>query len=190
MPSSSLRCVVVGALNMDLVVRVEQLPQRGETVTGGDLLRAAGGKGANQAVALARLGAEVSMVGRVGHDAFGRELSRLIRDAGVSTRWVQGADRPTGTALIFVDANGENAIAVAPGANEELLPEDVPRRAIEAADVLVAPLEAPLATIEEAFRLARLASVRTVLNAAPATRLPRSVLDLSDVVVCNEVELA
>src|SRR5690242_21819239 len=100
MPSSSLRCVVVGALNVDLVVRVEQLPQRGETVTAGDLLRAAGGKGANQAVALARLGADVSMVGRVGHDAVGRQLSRLMRDAGVSTRRAQGANRTTGTALI------------------------------------------------------------------------------------------
>lgn len=130
------------------------------------------------------------MVGRVGHDAFGRELSRLMRDAGVSTRWVQGADRPTGTALIFVDSRGENAIAVSPGANHELLPEDVPRRAIEAADVVLAALEVPLAAIEEAFRLARLAAVRTVLNAAPATRLPESLLDLADVIICNEVELS
>jgi ribokinase len=190
MPSPSLRCVVLGALNMDLLVRVEQLPRPGETVTGEDLLRAAGGKGGNQAVALARLGAEVSMVGRVGHDAFGRELSRLMRDAGVSTRWVQGADRPTGTALIFVDSRGENAIAVSPGANHELLPEDVPRRAIEAADVVLAALEVPLASIEEAFRLARAATVRTVLNAAPATRVPRSLLDLADVIICNEVELS
>jgi len=187
---SPLRCVVVGALNMDLLVRVEELPRPGETVIGEDLLRAAGGKGANQAVALARLGAEVSMIGRVGHDAFGRELERLMRDAGVSTRWVQGAERPTGTALIFVDARGENAIAVSPGANHELLPEDVPRRAIEAADVVVAALEVPLASLEEAFRLARFASVRTVLNAAPATRVPASLLDLADVIICNEVELA
>jgi ribokinase len=185
-----LRCVVLGALNVDLVVRVEQLPRPGETVMGEDLLRTAGGKGANQAVALARLGAEVSMVGRVGHDAFGRELSRLMRDAGVSTRWVQGAERPTGAALIFVDSEGENCIAVAPGANAELLPEDVPRRAIEAADVVVAALEVPLASLEEAFRLARLAGVRTVLNAAPAGRVPDSLLALADVIICNEVELA
>jgi ribokinase len=175
---------------MDLVVRVEQLPRPGETVTGEDLLRAAGGKGGNQAVALARLGAEVSMVGRVGRDAFGRELSQLLRDAGVSTRWVQGADRPTGTALILVDSWGENSIAVAPGANQELPPEDIPRRAIEGADVVVAQLEVPLASVEEAFRLARLADVRTLLNAAPARSLPESLLDIADVVVCNEVELA
>jgi ribokinase len=185
-----LRCLVIGGLNMDLVVQVQQLPRPGETVVGEDLLRAGGGKGANQAVAAARLGAEVSMVGRVGHDAFGRELSRSLRDADVSTRWVQGADRPTGAALILVDSLGENSIAVAPGANQELLPEDIPRRAIEAADVLVAQLEVPLASIEEAFRLARLASVRTVLNVAPASRVPESLLDLADVLICNEVELA
>jgi ribokinase len=186
----ALRCVVLGGLNMDLVVQVEQLPRPGETVVGEDVLRAAGGKGSNQAVALARLGAEVSMVGRVGHDAFGRELTRLLRDACVSSRWVQGADRPTGAALIIVDARGENSIAVAPGANAELLPGDVPRRAIEAADVVVAPLEVPHATIEEAFRLARLGSVRTVLNVAPAAPVAGSLLDLADVIVCNEVELA
>ena len=174
---------------MDLVVQVQQLPRPGETVVGEDLLRAAGGKGGNQAVAAARLGAEASMVGRVGHDAFGRELSRLLRDAGVSTRWVQGADRPTGAALIYVDSLGENSIAVAPGANLELLPEDVPRRAIEGAEVVVASLEVPLASIEEAYRLARLASVRTVLNVAPVGRVPGSLLELSDVLICNEVEL-
>jgi ribokinase len=185
----SLRCLVIGALNMDLVVQVERLPRPGETIVGEDLLRAAGGKGGNQAVAAARLGADVSMVGRVGHDAFGRELSRLLRDADVSTRWVQGAERPTGAALIFVDSHGENSIAVAPGANLELLPEDVPRRAIEAAEVVVASLEVSIASIEEAFRLARLASVQTVLNVAPATRVPTSLLDLADVIICNELEL-
>ncbi len=175
---------------MDLVVRVPDLPRPGETVTGGDLLRAAGGKGSNQAVAAARLGASVSMVGRVGHDAFGRELSRGLRDAGVATRWVLGCDRPTGAALIVVDEHGENSIAVAPGANEALLPEDVPARLIQSADVVAAPLEVSLASIEEAFRLARLAHARTVLNAAPARRLPRSLLELVDVLICNEVELA
>jgi ribokinase len=185
-----LRVLVVGSLNMDLIVRVPHLPRPGETIVGEDLLRAPGGKGANQAVAAARLGASVAMVGRVGHDAFGRELSRGLREAGVATRWVRGADRPTGAALIVVDARGQNSIAVAPGANQTLLPEDVPLRAIQTSDVLVAPLEVPLPTIEEAFRLARLAGVLTVLNAAPAGWLPRSLLALADVVICNEVELS
>jgi len=185
-----LRVVVVGGINMDLVVRVPRLPRPGETVAGDNLLRAPGGKGANQAVALARLGASVTLVGRVGHDAFGRELSLGLREAGVATRWVLGADRPTGAALIMVDESGENSIAVAPGANGDLLPEDIPRRVIEAADVVSAALEVPLPSIEEAFRLARLAGVRTVLNAAPAVPVPSSLLRVSDVVVCNEVELA
>jgi ribokinase len=185
-----LRVVVLGGLNIDLIVRVAQLPRPGETVAGDDLLRAPGGKGGNQAVAIARLGASVTMVGRVGHDPFGRELSGSLRDAGISTRWVLGSDRSTGAALIVVDERGENTIAVAAGANSDLLPEDVPRRAIDAADVVVASLEVPLASIEEAFRLARLAGVRTVLNAAPARTVAASLLALSDVLICNEIELA
>jgi ribokinase len=185
-----LRAVFIGALNMDQLVRVARLPRPGETVTGGDLLRAPGGKGSNQAVAAARLGASVAMIGHVGRDAFGRELSRSQREVGVSTRWVRGSDRPTGTALICVDERGENAIAVAPGANLEPLDRDVPRGALRAADVLVASIEVPLASIEEAFRLAREVGVRTVLNAAPAQSLQHSMLELCDVVICNETELA
>jgi len=189
-PFAQLRAAFIGALNMDQIVRVPQLPRPGETVLGGDLLRAPGGKGSNQAVAAARLGASVAMIGRVGRDAFGRELSRSLRSVGISTRWVRACERPTGTALIFVDQRGENAIAVSPGANEQLLPEDMPRRAIAATDVLVAALEVPLASIEEAFRVARAAGVRTVLNAAPAQALPGWMLELCDVVICNETELA
>ncbi|MDQ6675471.1 MAG: ribokinase [Chloroflexota bacterium] len=184
-----VRVVIVGSLNMDLIVNVPHLPRPGETVIGDSLLRAPGGKGANQAVAAARLGASVTMIGRVGHDSFGRDLTRGLRDEGVSTRWVRGSERPTGAALIQVDENGENTIAVAPGANAELLPEDIPRKAIEAANVVVAPLEVPLASIEESFRLARQVGVRTMLNAAPAQVVPRSLLDLSNVVICNQVEL-
>src|SRR5579864_9320508 len=185
-----LRLVVIGGLNMDLVVRVPQLPRPGETVTGEDLLRAAGGKGANQAVAAARLGASVTLVGRVGYDAFGRDLKRSLRDAHVNTRWVLGCQRPTGAALIFVDEAGQNSIAVAPGANNELLPDEIPARVVERADVVVAPLEVPLASIDEAFRLARHAGVRTVLNAAPAQAVAPALLRHADVVICNEVELA
>lgn len=187
-----LRVVVVGSLNMDLIVRVERLPRPGETVAGDSLLRAAGGKGANQAVAAARLGADVTMVGCVGRDSFGHELKRGLRDEGVSTRWVRSSDRATGAALIEVDDRGENSIAVASGANTALLPEDIPRKVIEASDVVTSVLEVPVPSIEEAFRLARLASpaVRTVLNTAPAMRVPLSLLRVTDVVICNEHELA
>ena len=185
-----LRVVVVGSLNMDLLVRVPQLPAPGETVMGDSLLQAAGGKGANQAVAAARLGSRVRMVGRVGRDAFGRALSRGLRAEGISTRWVRPADQPTGAALIAVDAHGENCIVVAPGANVQLAPADLPERTIAAAEVVVAQLEVPPPTIAAAFRLARAGGARTVLNAAPAQPVPPDLLALSDVVIANEPELA
>jgi ribokinase len=186
-----LRVVVLGGLNMDLIVQVQRLPKPGETVSGDSLMRAPGGKGANQAVALARLGAQVTMVGRVGRDSFGRDLKRSLRDEGVFVRAVHvSAERSTGAALIEVDDHGENSIAVATGANQEVLPDDLPRRAIETADVVAAALEVPLGTIEAAFQRARSAGVRTVLNVAPAQPVPAALLHLSDVVICNEHELA
>jgi ribokinase len=185
-----LRLVVIGGLNMDLIVRVARLPKPGETVAGDSLLRAPGGKGANQAVAAARMGASVSMVGRVGRDSFGRELKRSLRDASVSRRWVHTSSRrSTGAALIEVDEHGENSIAVAIGANADVLPEDIPRRAIQKADVVAAALEAPLVGIAEAFRVARSAGVRTVLNVAPAQSVPPDLLGMTDVVICNQHEL-
>jgi ribokinase len=131
------------------------------------------------------------MVGCVGRDSFGRELKRSLRDEGVSTRWVQSdaSERSTGAALIEVDAHGENSIAVAPGANAGLLPEDIPRRAVQSADLVSAALEVPLGAIAEAFRLARAGGVRTVLNVAPAQPVPASLLRATDVVICNEHEL-
>lgn len=185
-----LQVVVIGGLNMDLFVQVQRLPQPGETVAGDSLLRAPGGKGANQAVAAARMGAAVVMVGRVGRDSFGRELKRSLRDEGVATRSVHTSSaRSTGAALIEVDEHGENSIAVATGANLEVLNDDLPRRAIRTADVVSAALEVPLGTIAEAFRLARLGGARTVLNAAPAQPIPVALLQLTDVVICNEHEL-
>jgi ribokinase len=185
-----LRVVVIGGLNMDLIVRVQRLPKPGETVAGDSLLRAPGGKGANQAVAAARMGAWVAMVGRVGRDSFGRELKRSLRDEGVSTRWVRlSSERSTGAALIEVDEHGENSIAVAIGANANLLAEDIPRRVVQTVDVVSAALEVPLGTLEEAFRLARAAGVRTVLNVAPAQPVPAALLRMTDVVICNQHEL-
>ena len=176
---------------MDLIVQVQRLPKPGETVAGDSLMRAPGGKGANQAVALVRLGAQVTMVGRVGRDSFGRELKRSLRDEGVLVRAVQvSSERSTGAALIEVDERGENSIAVATGANREVMPDDLPRRAIETADAVAAALEVPLETIAAAFQRARSAGVRTVLNVAPAQPVPAALLHLTDVVICNEHELA
>lgn len=184
------RLIVIGGLNMDLIVRVPRLPRPGETISGGPFRRVPGGKGANQAVAAARLGAEVGLVGRVGRDAFGRELTRALRAEGIRTNLVRAATEPTGVALIVVDEAGENSIAVASGANRLLRPTDLPADLRAAGDVLVAPLENPLETQAHALRAARAAGVRTVLNTAPAQPLPAALLANADVLIANEHELA
>lgn len=181
------RVVVVGSLNMDIVARVERLPTAGETVLGGTYFQAPGGKGANQAVAAARLGARVAMVGRVGDDAFGRELRRNARADGVDVRHVKTADAPTGIALIAVDDRGQNQIVVAPGANATLATADVEALSatIARADLVLLQLETPLETIAAAAR----AGKRVLLNAAPARPGLERVLPNVHVLVVNEPEL-
>jgi ribokinase len=159
---------VVGSLNLDLVIRVAELPGPGETVRGGDLFRYPGGKGANQAVAAARLGRRVAMVGCVGDDQAGRELLASLAAAGVDgsrVRVVEGV--PSGTACITVSEDGENQIVVSPGANARLTPDDVAAApAVRAAAVTLLQLEVPLETVAAA---ARTAGGRVVLNPPPAT---------------------
>jgi ribokinase len=154
------RLTVVGSINLDLVVRGAQLPRPGETVTGASFSRGPGGKGANQAVAAARLGAEVRMVGAVGNDAFAGEALAGLREAGVKARWLP-KDAPTGVALITVDATGETTIVVAPGANAELRPEELSLLPDEA---VLCQQEIPAETVERAADVAP----RFFLNAAPA----------------------
>ena len=163
--------VVVGSINMDLVARMVRLPRPGETVPGDDFQTIPGGKGANQAVAAARLGARVTMIGRVGDDSFGETLRRSLTDFGVSTEHVlvtKGCS--SGVALIGVEATGANSITVIAGANGRLTPHDVESRAdvIASADALIVQLETPLDTVATAIRLAREAGVRTILDPAPA----------------------
>ena len=190
MELSARRIMVVGSLNLDLVVQVERLPLPGETTLGGQLLSAAGGKGANQAVAAARLGAAVSMVGRVGRDTWGRLLVQTLRGEGVDTRHVRRTAGPSGVALITVDRRGENCIAVAPGANAALQPSDLPTRLAGRVDSLVVQLETPLPTVEAALQRARAEGVWAILNAAPALEAARLLLDKADVLIVNERELA
>ncbi len=182
--------LVVGSLNMDLVVPVERHPGPGETVIGGDLQRFPGGKGANQAVAAARLGARVRMVGRVGEDAYGEELKRGLEAEGIQTAAVRRVAGPTGVALISVSADGQNAIIVSPGANARLRPEDLAPELFEDAGVVVLQLETPLETVQRAAELGRAAGARVLLNAAPAQTLPPELLRLLDVLVVNEFEAA
>jgi ribokinase len=172
---------VVGSTNMDLVARAERLPRPGETVADASFARIPGGKGANQAVAAARLGADVRFVGCVGRDDFARELLDALRADAVVPDVVE-SDEPTGVALIVVDSGGENTIVVAPGANSRLRPEDID---VGDADAVLVQLEVPLAAVEEAARQARF----FCLNAAPARRVPAELLARVDLLVVNRYEL-
>lgn len=183
--------IVVGSSNTDLVVAVHTIPRPGETVLGGDLRQAQGGKGANQAVAARRAGAEVTFVACLGDDRFGDTALAALAAEGIQTgdiRRVAGV--PSGVALISVAASGENAIVVAPGANAHLTVEDIGRArpAFEAARIVVAQLEVPLAAVGRAFALARACGATTLLNPAPAMPLPVDLLALTNLLVCNESE--
>ena len=189
---SKPKIVVVGSSNTDMVVRSAELPRPGETRLGGEFLVAAGGKGANQAVAAARAGGLVTFVACVGDDVFGRAAPAAFRRERIDTRFVRvvrGA--ASGVALIMVDARGENLISVASGANSLLSPADVDRaeKAIAAADCLVVQLETPLSAVKRALELARRHGVLTLLNPAPAQTLPRGILRLVDVLTPNRTEM-
>ena len=184
--------VVVGSLNADLVVRTPRFPAPGETTTGTDFAVYPGGKGANQAVAAARLGACVVMVGRVGRDDHGRLLRRSLTAAGVDAEPVtDDEDAATGVAVITIDASGQNQIVLAPGANARLRPEDVEgrRSVIEGAAVVLLQFEVPLETVEAAARIAHGAGVAVVLDPAPARPEALALLPLASFVTPNETEL-
>ena len=184
---------VVGSLNMDLIARTPRFPQPGETIIGSDFHTVPGGKGANQAVAAARLGAQVSMVGRVGRDAFASPLLDNLAAAGVDHTFViQDPEAATGVALIAVDDAGQNSIIVASGANVRLSPADVDgaEAAIAGADALLLQLESPLETVTRAAKVARAHGVSVILNPAPARPLPGALLSLVDVLIPNESETA
>lgn len=187
------RIVVVGSSNTDLILRLPHIPKPGETVLGGQFLTAAGGKGANQAVAAARAGGRVAFVGCVGRDAFGQRAREGLEAEGIDTSHLRSRRAaPSGVALIFVAATGENAIGVAPGANGLLGPGDVRRAAglIRNADCLLVPLEIPLETVAEAVHTARQAGVPVILNPAPARPLPDPLLRGLSVLTPNETEAA
>jgi ribokinase len=190
---AALQIVVVGSTNTDLVVTVPHIPKPGETVLGGDLRQVAGGKGANQAVAAARLGASVTFVGRVGQDDYGRQTLVNLQTERIDTRHLQStAGLASGIALISVQAEtGENSIVVAPGANSALSPADIVSAgpAIAAAQVLVVSLEIPLETVQAAISFAHNQGLKVVLNPAPARALPRELLAQVDVLTPNEEEL-
>ena len=184
--------LVVGSINMDLVVNTDRFPGPGETVLGQSFCTFPGGKGANQAVAARRLGAQVSMIGCVGKDAFGQELLKTLTDEGIDTRYIATvADVATGVALITL-SDSENSIVVVPGANHALTPEhlEAAEAAFRAADVVLCQLEIPMPTVEAAAALAARFGKPFLLNPAPAVPLPAALLSGTTLLTPNEHELA
>ena len=187
------RVAIVGSLNADLVVRTERRPGGGETVIGSDLAVGSGGKGANQAVAAARLGAEVAMLGALGDDAFGRRLRDAILAEGIDdSAVVPLPDTASGTAMIIVDAAGENSIVVSPGANQRLSPAMVDERRswFDGAAVLGLCLEVPVETVLAAARHGHAAGATVIVNLSPFAPVPPELLALTDLLLVNEHELA
>jgi ribokinase len=185
--------LIVGSLNMDIVVRSPRIPKPGETILGSEMHMIPGGKGANQAVAAARLGARATMVGRLGQDAFAKPLLENLEASQIDHTYViSDSVSTTGVALIVVDDIGENSIVVASGSNMRLSPADIDNAeaAFKGAKVVLLQLENPKETVLRAAELARAHSVRVILNPAPAQTLPKALLALVDVLIPNETETA
>ena len=182
---------VVGSLNADLVVRAPRFPQPGETISGDDLQIIPGGKGANQAVAAARQGVSVSMIGRVGNDSFGPELINNLKRNNVDTFHIQiDPHSATGTAIIVVDSNGQNSIVLSPGANGKVSPADMKTGSFSDHKLLLLQLEIPIETVLSATRRAKESGLRILLNPAPARTLPEELISLPDFILPNETELS
>lgn len=187
------KVVVIGSLNMDLVTRAPRLPRGGETLIGESFATVSGGKGANQAVAAARLGAQVSMVGCVGSDAYGEELRGALLAEQIDCQAVSTVDDSSGVALIVVDDNSQNAIVIVAGANGALTPEVIDRfdAVLRTADVIICQLEVPDATVGHALKRGRELGKTVILNPAPASRpLPADWYAFIDYLIPNESEAA
>ncbi|MBS9335591.1 ribokinase [Fructobacillus sp. M1-13] len=185
--------VVIGSLNVDVLMKIDQLPKEGETRPIQNKSSNFGGKGANQAVAAARQGAAVSFIGAVGRDKEGSTFKNLLEQEGIDTRFVQEKDGPTGTAYIMLEEDGHNTILVHGGANALLTADDVEkaRDIIKKADVVVAQLEVPRPVIKKGFEIAKEAGAMTILNPAPVTdRIESAILQNTDLLVPNESEAA
>jgi ribokinase len=185
------RILVVGSSNTDMIIKLDRIPRPGETILGGEFATAAGGKGANQAVAAARAGGDVTLVARVGRDMFGDKAVAGFRKDGIHVEHIiRDKEAPSGVALIFVAKDGENSIAVAGGANGLLSPAQVRKaaRAIAGASAVVMQLETPLETVQAAAELAGKSGTAVILNPAPARALPDKLLKLVSILTPNESE--
>jgi ribokinase len=191
MNERNAKVVVVGSFNMDLVVKAGRRPQTGETLMGEEFGMFIGGKGSNQAIAAARLGADVTMIGRLGTDLFGDTLMAAHAEEGIHTDYViRDTEVGTGIASILIDADGDNSIVIVPQANMRLSVEDIERasESITAADVLLLQLEVPIAASQRAAEIAKSNGATVVLNPAPAQELPDNFLAQVDILTPNEVE--
>ena len=186
------KVVVIGSSNTDMTIKGDRLPKPGETVLGGEFRMGPGGKGANQAVAAQRLGADVSFICKVGRDIFGDNAIAGYQKEGIDCSRILRSDKASGTALILVDGNAENCIAVAPGANADLTPEDVDSVAdvIRSADYLILQLEIPVESVLRAAKIAHEAGVYVILNPAPACHLPDELFGYISLITPNQTESA
>lgn len=182
---------VIGSLNMDLVVNVEEMPKKGQTLIGSSFKEVPGGKGANQAVAIAKLGGDISMIGKVGNDSFGKTLINQLKENNVKTDYIYTEDSSSGVAMITVDKNAENSIVVAPGANFKVLREDIDKciDAIKNSEIIVLQLETPIDTIKYALEKSKELGKFTILNPAPAAKLSDDIIRNVDLLTPNETEL-
>ena len=186
------RIVVVGSSNTDMTIKAAHLPARGETVLGGSFQMGPGGKGANQAVAAARLGGDVTFICKVGRDLFGDNAIRGYEADGIDTTHILRSEKPSGVALILVDDTGENVISVAPGANGDLTPGDIEsvRDVIESADYVILQLEIPVESTVTAARIAHEAGACVILNPAPAAILPEEIFRYVSIITPNQTEMS
>jgi len=187
---SHSKIVVIGSANTDMVVKAKTLPLPGETILGGKFFMNAGGKGANQAVAAARMGGQVTLVAKVGDDIFGKQTIEGLKKENINTDFVFiDAIAPSGIALINVNEEGENCIVVAPGANANLLPADIDKAIIVSiAEIILMQLEVPMQTIEQVAKNAKLNHQKIIINPAPAQALPDELLKGLYLITPNEIE--
>lgn len=184
------KVTVLGSLNVDTILKINRLPKPGETMQMNSKQNAGGGKGANQAIAAARCGAKTSFIGKIGNDANGAMMLELLKEAEIDTDAITYSASGTGQAFILLQESGENSILVYGGANQELSLEDIDQAQakIAASDFLITQFETPLAGGEYAFKLAKKAGVKTILNPAPAKQVPPEMLSLTDLITPNETE--
>lgn len=185
------KVVVAGSINMDLVTVCERAPKGGETLFGKEFFQVPGGKGANQAVAIGKLGTQVTILGKIGNDSFGKDLVASMKNSGVNTEYIENSASSTGIAKIIVEANGQNRILVVSGANMDVDRAYIDRHidVINNSDILVTQLEIPIDTVEYVLKKAKEAGKITILNPAPAAQLNDEIIKNSDIIIPNESEL-